>query len=251
MPNLPRGDAMVKSLFLLIAFFLFVSLNLIPNLKQRKNLFALYPLAEPTTVEIIALSDRKVFIPCKLGYVPTESCPDKRFINVAVRGAEKLEGGEAEIKYMVSGGQIIGNGKDVKWDFSEVKKAGVFTITVDFVDSENKRQTKTETITVKNCDCPNDCICPKRSVSASKDSIKAGETVTFTAKLEGNLPADFVYTWTVSQGEIIEGHGTAKIKVKTTREMADSELTAIFEVTSHEICSFCESQPSETVQITK
>ena len=114
------------------------------------------PEALCSLVDILTLSHSEVFIPCKIGYVPTESCPDNTIINVATRGAIGPDGEKSEIKYTVSGGHIIGQGEEVKWDLSDVKKSGVYTLTVDFVDWNGEKQNKTETVTVKDCDCPND-----------------------------------------------------------------------------------------------
>lgn len=245
---------MIKSfIFLLIAVSLFISLGLSPDTEARENQSAtnttnLFP---KDNVDIITLSDSEVFIPCKIGYVPTESCPDRTIINVGVKGNNRPDGGENEIKYKVSGGRIIGKGSLVQWDFSDVRKAGYYNITVEFVDFNNKKQTKTETITLRSCDCLNDCICPKISVTASADPVKAGKIVTFTAKIINDLEKKVVYSWTISVGEIIEGQGTSQIKVKTTREMFDTNLTAVVEISGDEICFSCENPHSETISIIK
>ncbi len=139
---------------IIVAISLVVSFGIISNIAAREN--------QPATVaadnrSILTLSYTELFIPCKIGYVPTKSCPDINSIYVGVRGNQNPDDGtESEIKYKVSGGRIIGEGSLVKWDFSEVRKAGNYIITVEFSDFENKKHTATETITLRDCDCPND-----------------------------------------------------------------------------------------------
>jgi hypothetical protein len=237
----------------LVVVSLLVSLGFISNAAGQSNRSAPGSEATPTPKkpdkQSINLSDREIFIRCKPGAVPSESCSDKTVINVAVRGLDERDGKENKIKYTVSGGRIIGQGGDVKWDLSDVS-AGTYTITVDFLDNNDERQTKTETISVKNCKCRFVDACPRIEISTPKSSVKAGETVTFTVKQLKYLTS-VTYNWTVSAGEIIEGQGTSVIKVKTTREMTGVNLTAAVEIDSEQVGSFCENSASETVLITK
>lgn len=127
-------------------------------------LLALASIAEPRafrttndSYNILVLSDREVFIPCKLGYVPTESCPDRKSITIAVRGNKNPETDEeSAIGHTVSGGRFVRKGEYYEWDFSGVEKPGVYTLTVEFIDFNGKKQSSTETITLRECDCPND-----------------------------------------------------------------------------------------------
>lgn len=205
---------MKKLLILLTAIFLFVSFALISKTKARENQLA-------DSRSILTLSYTELFIPCRIGYVPTENCPDRTFINVLVRGNQNPDDGtESEIKYKVSGGRIIGEGSLVKWDFSEVRKAGIYTITAEFVDSfENKKHTATETITLRECDCPNDNPTPTPSdlpeiekialnkievVKSCLDKEYDGKDlrirVETTVRNPKNLP--LIYDYTVSGGRI-------------------------------------------------
>jgi hypothetical protein len=240
-------------IFLLGALFLFFSVGLISNAQTRKNKSPRNkPTATPTPgssfscVDSMILSHTEVFIPCKIGYVPTESCPDKTIINVAVK-AFGPDGEEADIKYNVSGGRIIGTGSLVQWDLSDVKKAGVYTLTAEFTDWNNERQTKTETITVRNCDCPNDCTCPTIDVSTSGD-VKAGETIEFTAHASDDDVKLYSYDWVVSQGQIVSGQGTPKISVKTSRDMTGT-ITASVRIGNPEFCDTCRVISSQTATI--
>lgn len=45
-----------------------------------------------------------------------------------------------------------------------------------------------------------------------------GEPLTFTANISGEIPYEFSYLWSVSEGEIISGQGTPAISVRTPKE---------------------------------
>jgi hypothetical protein len=240
--------------FLLVLFFLIVSVGS-DSIAQRKRTKIKKTAPTPerpfACVDPITLSTTEVFIPCRIGYVPTVGCPDQTLINVGVKGNVTVEGEAHKIKYTVSGGRIIEGGEYVKWDLSDVKEAGIYLLTVDFLDGNNQKVTNFEAVSVRNCDCPNACVCPQRSVAASQESVKAGEIITFTAKTAGQLPSDVIYNWTISGGGIIEGQGTAEIKVQTFAEMAATDLTAAFEIVNYTGCPTCEQITSGTVPLIK
>ena len=352
-----------------VVFSLVIMLGLVSSAEPRADQTA------ADSYNILTLSDREVFIPCKLGYVPTEDCPDRTSIIFAVKGNKDPETGEEiETSYKVTSGRLVRKGDYFEWDLSGVEKPGYNSVTVEFVDYNGKKQKATEYITLKNCDCPNDdyltnslspsptptakvekleldrneiflpcppgvrpqneaacddvrsiqvkttvanpqneelsydyivsggrivgaganvswdlsrmrvgtytitvsirdsaqrisgtqtetirvkdcnCIsgdaCPALEIKAPKDSVKAGEIITFTANISGGL-SEISYQWTVSQGEIIEGQGTPQIKVKTAREAAGGSLTATVELSSPQVAAICQRIASETVSIRK
>ena len=59
--------------------------------------------------------------------------------------------------------------------------------------------------------------------------ILVGETVTFTANVNEE-DESFVYNWSVSDGTIVEGLGTPVVKVITTPEEAEKEITVTVEL---------------------
>ena len=122
-------------------------------------------------------------------------------------------------EYTVSGGRIVGQGANVNWDLSGVR-AGTYTITSGVNDGCGIcGQTKTETITVAECDdCVTECDCPSLSVTGpSSAMLDSGETMTFSANVSGGSQdqSDVTYNWSVDQGTIIEGQGTPVITVDT------------------------------------
>ena len=102
---------------------------------------------------------------------------------------------------------------------------------------------------VRECDCHAPCICPALDVSGG-GRIKAGENVTFKANVAGGSDTSgLTYKWTISQGEIIAGEGTAEITVRTTKEMSGT-IEATAEITGPGFCEMCRAMTnSETATI--
>lgn len=246
--------AMIKCfILLLIAVSLSVSLGLASKTVTDKNQSAFFNSAPTpfTEIERIKLDRKEVFSPCPPGRITPEECGDGSLIKVKI-SVVNSRSDELLYQYTVSGGRIIGKGTNVMWDLSGVSE-GVYTITVGVAEgSEMAAKTQTETVHVKQCNCRFVDACPATEISTPTGSIKAGKTVIFAAKISGIEPSDISYNWTVSAGKIIKGQGTSKIKVKTTRDMAGSSLTAIVEPHGTGIGSFCETDRSSgTVSITK
>lgn len=201
--------------------------------------FAINPTpALSQEIGTIELSKIQVFISCAPGGHPAEGeiCDDAKAIAITVF-TNKLINGEFTFKYIVTGGQIIGDGSKVSWNLSDTQ-SGTYKI---FAEIRNKSgaflgKTDSKIITVENCNCIRDCFCPDEiSISVSK-TIKAGETAFFTANVGGG-GGDITYNWTVSKGEIIEGQGTPAIKVATTSEMAGEEIKASVKFGGDAFCS--------------
>lgn len=243
--------------FLLIAVSLFVSLGSVSPTEALINQSVFVnPTATPTPsaeIEKIELDRKKVFLSCRPGMRPREgmNCDDTASIKVKV-SVSNPRNVALSYEYTVSGGRIIGQGANVTWDLAGVQP-GYYAITVGINDGSGFRTiTKTESVSVVECDCPPvDLACPTVFISTPNDSVKAGETITFTANVSGTSASDLAYNWIVSQGEIIEGQGTPKIKVKATHEMADSNLTVQVNVNSPNSLQPCAPSDSATVLITK
>jgi len=72
-------------------------------------------------------------------------------------------------------------------------------------------------------------LCPTVAVDCPEDT-EAGSKITFTAHVTVGTPApELAFNWTVDQGTIVGGQGTAVIKVDTTN-LGDKTITATVEV---------------------
>jgi hypothetical protein len=243
--------------FLLVTVSVFVSLSLGSSATANKIQPAFVnPTASPTPklsaeIQSVKLDRNEVVIPCPpdKSNIKRENsvCDDDGSVNIKAT-ASNPQNSQFDYYYTVSGGKITGRGANVIWDLTGARE-GDYTISVQVGNEyQFSDKTITETIRVRDCDCcymP--CVCPTLSVAGGGE-IKAGGTVEFTANLAGGIPGEIIYKWTVSQGEIIEGQGKSKIKVKTTTGMTGT-IEATVEISAEDLCLMCQPTASETATI--
>lgn len=185
----------------------------------------------------LTVSQTEVSSGCPAGQVPREGvvCSDNMTVTVTTTAVDP-ENDVLTYNYTVSGGRIVGTGANVSWDLTGAAP-GTYTITAGVDDGCGVcGQTKTQTITVRACDCvppPVVCACPTVSVSDA-GSVNPGGTLTFTANVSGDSTGPVVYNWSVSNGEIASGQGTSTITVNTTNP---GNVTATVNVTND--CASC------------
>lgn len=206
----------------------------------RRNLRQAAVENKPADVTNLELSQTTVAAPCAAGYRPVEgqACSDNSTVNVRTTAVDP-EGDVLVYNYTVSGGRIVGQGANVSWDLTGVAP-GTYTITSGVDDSCGvcgKTQTRTVTVAACNCERIIECTCPTISVSGPSDVAQPGDTMTFTANVNGGSQSSVTYNWTVSQGEIVRGQGTPVITVQTTSGMAGANVTATVEVGN--LCVAC------------
>jgi hypothetical protein len=191
-------------------------------------------------VDSVTLSSTEVVIPCPPGTRPVggQSCPEGSTITVGTRASSNDPTDVLTYNYTVSGGRIVGSGANVTWDLSGVRP-GTYTITAGADNGCGVcGTTKTETITVRECQCESPCVCPTLDVSGG-GVVQPGETLNFTANLSGGSDTSGVtYNWTVSAGTISSGQGTPSISVDTTG-LSNTNVVASVEVTGPGLCENC------------
>jgi hypothetical protein len=199
----------------------------------------------PANVTALTLSDSEIVLPCPAGQKSTSGgCNDSSTISVATTASD-IENDVLTYNYTVSGGRITGTGANVSWDLSGAQP-GSYTITAGVDDGCGLcGKTQTQTVNIKPCpDCVDDCACATLSVSGPAGITEPGSPMTFTANVSGGSQSNVTYNWTVSSGTIESGQGTPSIVVATTREMADTSVTAT--VTLGGLCETCLKTASET-----
>jgi hypothetical protein len=246
--------------YLLIAVPLFAPTGLISIAGDCKNQAAFVdPTPTPkqsARIERIELEKNELVIPCPPRPELSPSLADSPCFNETGLVDVKTIVNNPKSKpllyqYKVSGGRIIGQGSEVVWDLKYTRPG---TYTISAVIDEGRgfgSESQPQQVTISDsCCCLMPCICPTLKISGS-ENVKAGETVTFTAKVEGGSATDYTYNWSISQGEITEGQGTAEIKVKTTAEMTGF-IKATVEIGGSGMCPECPSLfDFETVEIIK
>lgn len=192
----------------------------------------------PAKVDSVTLSKTTISLPCAPGTRSTSgTCSDEMSINVTT-AASDVENDQLVYNYTVSGGRVVGSGANVSWDLSGVR-AGSYTITAGVDDGCGIcGETKTQTIEVRECpDCVEECSCPTVSVTGPSGTVQLGETMTFTANLNGGNQDAPTFNWTVSTGTIVEGQGTPTITVSTEGLSGDTTVTATVDIGG--LCAAC------------
>jgi hypothetical protein len=94
---------------------------------------------------------------------------------------------QAVYKYLVSGGQVVGEGSKVTWDLNGVR-AGIYTATVEVQDSNKHRAVSSVNVTVASCsDCMMDCDLPCPAIVVTcYDQVKAGTPITCRVQVQGS-----------------------------------------------------------------
>lgn len=202
-------------------------------------------------VDSVTLGNTEVVIPCPEGTRPKEGqrCPDGSTVTIASKASSNDPTDVLTYSYTVSGGRIVGSGANVTWDLSGVRP-GTYTVTVGADNGCGVCGTsKTETITVRECDCEPICFCPTLDVSGG-GIVESGQPMYFNANVGGGSAGDVTYSWTVSNGRIVSGENSSSITVDTTGLEDGTNIRA--EVTiGGNLCENCNRTASETGSVTK
>ncbi len=213
----------------------------------RRNPRKSAEINKPANVTALTVSDSEVTLPCPAGQrSKSGGCNDNTTINVNTTAVDP-ENDVLTYNYTVSGGRVVGSGASVQWDLSGLQP-GSYTITAGVDDGCGLcGQTKTETVRVVSCpDCESPCECWTIDVTGPAGITQPGESMTFTANVSGGTATDITYNWSVSSGTITSGQGTPSITVSTSKEMANSSVTATVEVGGTGVCETCPRTDSET-----
>lgn len=191
----------------------------------------------------IGLDRDMLMYPCPPQYSCVRSGDGNMSIIVTISNVKSKDN---SLSYTVSGGRIVGEGAKVTWNLTGALP-GTYRITVGVSDESGTQiQTATKVVTVESF-TTGDCFCPTLSVTAPTSPTKAGETMIFTATVEGGAQADVTYHWRISDGKIIAGQGTPTIKIKTNSKMAGKTVTATIEIDG--VCEQCPTTETGTGKI--
>lgn len=205
----------------------------------------------PANVTGLTLSDETITGGCQPGFRPEEgqTCNESTMINVSTLAVDP-DNDPLVYNYTVSGGRIVGSGKDVQWDLSGVSP-GTYTITAGVDDGCGLcGQTQTKTITIAECKCVQECpACPDISVTGPAGVTRPGESMTFTANISGG--SGLTLNWNVTGGgTITSGQGTPSIVVATTREDAGKLIVAEVQLSGFDpACSSCPASKDASAQV--
>lgn len=171
------------------------------------------PKNMPAEVRELKLSAEELVLACPPGHMPGRHQPSASMVLDVSTAAFDAENDLIAYRYTVSGGRIVGEGAQVKWDLSDVPGAGTYRIDVGADDGSGVfGGIRNRLVTVLGCEI-GDCFCPTIGI-AGPETVEAKATVLFTANVEGGTQSNPVtYEWAVTGGRIVEGQGTPWVKV--------------------------------------
>jgi hypothetical protein len=184
------------------------------------------PNQAPTVT--LTASSATVTQPCPPG-TSSAACPEGGTQSVTLAAnATDPDGDTLLYTYSTTGGRITGEGPNATWDLSGVTP-GTYTSTVEVDDGCGCVSFSSTTVTVAAC---TNCVapCPTVTVECPTGAIQPGSPATVTVNVSGGAPGlTPTYNWSVSDGTISGGQGTASITIDTTGQ-AGKNITATVEI---------------------
>lgn len=189
-------------------------------------------------VENIILDEERVHTWCPSSMSEDAMC-SKNDLNVKVKSLSKdAEQNGLKYYYTVSGGEIIGEGADVVWNFADIRP-GKYTITASVGnDSLIYGNTVTKTVEVEECPvCDAPCACPTIKISGPVKPIKAGNSFIIKAEINGGSQTSVIYKWKITGGKIVSDANAPQIIVKADSDRKNFNITASVELDG--LCAIC------------
>lgn len=225
---------MTKALLCVVAFFLLFVASAISGFAQ---------VSEDENGKIV-LDQKVLTLQCRPGARGRNEA-SKSFV-VKAQTQLKAKTGKEEYKYSVEYGKLVVNGSKAEWDLTG-ERPGTYRLSVTVIKDGQTLGHYDDNLKILDGECITDCDCPTLGVMPSLETVKNGETLTFIASLSGG--ASVSYTWTVKNGEIIEGQGTAEIKVRAKRNAALDAVTATVSIGGLDPDCHCLTEASASVTI--
>src|SRR5215204_4762592 len=169
----------------------------------------------------LELDKNEIRLPSQRAGSPPRGRESLREMSVTVKTtAQDPEDDLLTYNYTISGGRIIGTGRNVWWDLNGVKP-GNYTITAAVDDGCGLCGTKvTKDVAVLEGETLPPCACADISISLSPLESPNDLVFLLTARLSGDAPKDPTYNWTISEGTLVSGQGTTTIRVRLPKERA-------------------------------
>ena len=201
----------------------------------------------PSEITRLELDRTELYLACNPQIkVVRYTCPVGGVVEVSARMNNK-NGRKTNIRYEVSGGKIIGEGPNVKWDLGGAAP-GTYTISANVNDSGKV----TKSVTVRQCpDCTAEClVCPELEMNGPATELEYGQIYTVGADIRGWPQDELTIKWTISTGEIIDGQGTPMLRFRIPRQAQEKEITITYDIGELDpLCALCPTIFSQTLII--
>ncbi|MBC7900744.1 MAG: hypothetical protein H7070_11905 [Saprospiraceae bacterium] len=214
--------------------------------------FSLFPAAQNPTSEknseIISLTLDKTSVTHWCPRFKERSCSREKS-KISIKTTISPINVNPTFYYSITGGQIIGSGSEVVWEFGETTPPGKHTISVGVGVDYVMGETISKTIELFECDhCYMICECPNIGILGPSKPVKANDTIVFEATVSGGDRQYTYYTWTISGGSIIFGEKSSKVFIKIPSKPEKNAVTATVEIGSDPACN-CPNSESKSVEI--
>ena len=101
-------------------------------------------------INSITVSDRVIDL-CPP--VPTGVCNARNgLVSLISVEASDLDGDRLVYKYSVTGGRIVGQGPNAEWDFKDVRRPGLYSVTVRVKDTHGASSSRSTSVKVEPCE---------------------------------------------------------------------------------------------------
>ena len=235
-----------------IIFILFVMLGIpgiseAQNQNSNENRHRKQKVANrPPRIKSFTTSFPTLILPCDF-FIEDICSPTPDMTATLSVQAFDPDGDSLTYNYIVTNGEIIGNGRIVNWNLKGIQP-GSYTAKVEVSDGHDGLSSSTLNIGIVPCPA---CDPPCTSITVEgPDAVDEGQEIVFTANISGGEPyLEPTYSWSVSTGKIISGQGTPTIKVDTTDLAAGQEVKATVKVGG--LAPECQNEAASTTLIRK
>jgi hypothetical protein len=136
--------------------------------------------------------------------------------------------------YTVSGGRIVGSGKNTTWELSGVQP-GDYLATVEVVSTKDLKATDSVHVRISSClDCVLALSCPTVDIECPVQSVTAGAPAVVTANAKG-MEVEPDYEWTVKPTAPFTSSQTGQITIDTKDLPKGSTISVKVEVTNIDV----------------
>ena len=212
---------------------------------------AVWPQKPQNTIESIKLDQSELILPCPLGVEGCGPTPSQSLM-IAVQLLTTKISKKTKYQYTVTGGRIVGVGRNVTWDLSNTAPGSYHVIVSEIRTGKTLTKIQSETVRVVDGVCVCDCLnCPLIRIFATKRKITGGDTVSVSASITGgSQDSPLTLNWTLSVGQIISGQGTEAIQIKVPSGTSQTKLIVTLTIGGlPRACSGCPVSESETIDL--
>jgi hypothetical protein len=202
-------------------------------------------------VEKITLSKNRINSWCPIGRESPESQCSKQQMVVDVTTIAKDAHDGLTYYYTVTGGKIVGDGPNVKWDLSDTEP-GRYVITAGVgKDNVILGNVVTRSVTQDTCPaCDPGCSCPVSfAITGPTDPVKPGDTIVVNSHIKGD-DKNIQYKWSVTAGSILGDPARPSIMVKLPAD-AKEYILVTFELLDTDPGCYCQKIETLMVYIKK